>query len=87
MTDNDLRGSTPIFTAKDVLIEVRDEVRGMKTAVDVLVSQNLNARVDDLERSRDETRGLAKVSIVVAALAGVATIIVAIFSITGPVGS
>lgn len=77
MSDNDLRGSTPIFTAKDVLIEVRDEVRGMKTAVDVLVSQNLNQRVDDLERSRDETRGLAKVSIIVAVLAGIGSIVVA----------
>lgn len=81
MNESDLRGSTPIFTAKDVLIEVRDEVRGMKTAVDVLVSQNLNQRVDDLERSRDETRGLAKISIVVAALAGIGSIAVAISTV------
>lgn len=83
--ENDLRGSAPIFTAKDVLIEVRDEVRAMTKSVDILVSQNLNERVQSLETSRDESRGLAKIAIVIAALAGVATIVVAIFSVTGPV--
>lgn len=82
MSESDLRGSTPIFTAKDVLIEVRDEVRGMKTAVDVLVSQNLNQRVDDLERSRDELTGLARISMVVATLAGVGSIAVAVITLT-----
>jgi len=78
MTDSDLRGSTPIFTAKDVLIEVRDEVRGMKSAVDVLVSQNLNNRVDDLERSRDELTGLARISIVLASLAAIGSVVIAV---------
>jgi len=81
VTDNDLRGSTPIFTAKDVLIEVRDEVRGMKTAVDVLVSQNLNQRVDDLERSRDELKGLARISIVIAAFAGLGSIVMVVLAL------
>jgi hypothetical protein len=83
VSENDLRGSTPIFTAKDVLIEVRDEVRAMTKSVDILVSQNLNERVQSLETSRDENRGLARIAIVIAALAGVATIVVAI---AGPVG-
>lgn len=82
--DNDLRGSTPILSARDVLIEVRDEVKAMRSSVDVLVSQNLNERVQSLETSRDESRGLAKVAILIAALAGIATVVVAIFSITGP---
>lgn len=81
MTTDDLKGSTPIFTAKDVLIEVRDEVRGMKTAVDVLVSQDLNNRVDSLERSRDEQRGLARISIVLASMAAIASVIVGIVSL------
>lgn len=81
MSDQDLRGSAPIFTAKDVLIEVRDEVRGMKTAVDVLVSQNLNQRVDDLERSRDELKGLSRISMVIATGAGLGSIIVAILTL------
>lgn len=81
MTDNDLRGSTPILTAKDVLIEVRDEVRFMRSAVDVLVSQNLDMRVDSLETSRDELRGLTRISIVLASLAAVGSIVVAAFSV------
>lgn len=83
MSTDDLRGSTPIFTAKDVLIEVRDEVRGMKTAVDVLVSQNLNQRVDDLERSRDELRGLSRVSIILASLAALGSVVLAVMAVTG----
>ena len=81
MTD-DLRGSTPIFTAKDVLIEVRDEVRGMKSAVDVLVSQDLNNRVDSLERSRDELRGLSRVAIVLGALASAGSVALAILTLS-----
>lgn len=81
MSQDDLRGSTPIFTAKDVLIEVRDEVRGMKSAVDILVSQDLGRRVDDLERSRDEARGLTRIAIVLAALASMGTIVMATISV------
>lgn len=81
MTDNDLRGSTPIFTAKDVLIEVRDEVRGMRSSVDVLVSQNLDSRVDSLERSRDELRGLTRISIVLATLASAGSATVAVITL------
>ena len=84
MTDNDLRGSTPIFTAKDVLIEVRDEVRGMKSAVDILVSQDLNNRVDSLERSRDELRGLSRISIALASLAALGSIVVGVVSMVRP---
>lgn len=83
-TGEDLRGSTPIFTAKDVLIEVRDEVRGMKSAVDILVSQDLNNRVDSLERSRDELRGLTRISIALASLAAVASVVVGIVSMVRP---
>lgn len=49
MSTDDLRGSAPVLTAKDVLLEVRQDVREMKTGLDVLLSQNLNERVTLLE--------------------------------------
>lgn len=84
MSDGDLRGSTPIFTAKDVLIEVRDAVQLMRSDVAILLSQNLNDRVDSLERSRDENRGLARVSIILASAAAVCTVIITILTVTQP---
>lgn len=54
--DDDLRGSTPVYTAKDILVRLDDKVDkmdlkidGLQTAVQILVSQNLNERVHQLE--------------------------------------
>lgn len=54
--DETLRGSTPIYTAKDILVRLDDKVEkmdlkidGMQTAIQILVSQNLNERVLRLE--------------------------------------
>lgn len=49
---DDLRGSAPVLTAKDVLLEVREDVRAMKSTVDVLASQHLDERVRALEAWR-----------------------------------
>lgn len=84
MTDNDLRGSAPILTAKDVLLEVRDEVKHMRSAVDVLVSQNLDLRVDSLESTRDQARGLARLAIVLASVATVVSAVVGVISLLRP---
>ena len=58
---DDLRGSTPILTAKDVLLEVRSDVREMRTAVDILVSQNLAERVTSIEKWQNRVIGLGAV--------------------------
>ena len=54
--DGELRGSTPVYTAKDVLVsldrkvgEMDLKVDGVNTAIQILVSQNLNSRVVNLE--------------------------------------
>lgn len=57
MTDSEeLRGSTPIYTAKDILVRLDDKVEKMDLKIDgalmslqILVSQNLNERVMKLE--------------------------------------
>lgn len=56
MADDDLRGSTPVYTAKDVLVgldrkvgEMDLKLDGVNTAIQILVSQNLNSRVVALE--------------------------------------
>jgi hypothetical protein len=53
----DLRGSTPVLTARDVLIEVREDVRYLRTSVDVLASQNLDSRLSVLEDWRSHHDG------------------------------
>ena len=63
---DDIRGAQPILTAKDVLIEVRDEVKLMRSSVDILISQDLDARVDTLERWQQRLIGLSWASGVLA---------------------
>lgn len=55
----ELRGSAPVMTAKDLLLEVRSDVKAIGRNVDVLVSQNLNDRVTTLERGQWKIAGIA----------------------------
>ncbi len=55
--DDELRGSNPIMTTKDVLLEMRADVKVMARNVDVLVSQNLNSRLDAVESWKDQMTG------------------------------
>lgn len=75
MSSDDLRGSAPIFTAKDVLIEVRDEMRLMRSSVDILVSQNLNERVTAVEGWQNRVIGLASSARVLGIIATVLSIV------------
>jgi hypothetical protein len=65
----DLRGSTPVLTARDVLLEVRADVRDMKSGVDVLLSQNLHDRVTAIERWQNRLIGLGFIGAILAVLA------------------
>lgn len=57
MTENgELRGSTPIYTAKDILVgldrkvgEMDLKLDGLNTSIQILVSQNLNSRMVHME--------------------------------------
>jgi hypothetical protein len=79
---DDLRGSAPMLTAKDVLLEVRADVKAMSRNVDVLVSQQLDSRLNQLETWRDRVDGrvsviqigLASLGAAVAVLVGLATL-------------
>ena len=60
-SDN-LRGSTPVYTAKDVLLGLDRKVgdmdlklSGVNTAIQIFVSQNLNARLVSIEASSAST--------------------------------
>lgn len=65
MADSEeLRGSTPVYTAKDILVRLDDKVEkmdlkidGMQTSIQILVSQNLNERVVQLERDARRMEG------------------------------
>lgn len=59
MSNDDLRGSAPVLNAKDVLLEVRTDVKLIGKNVDILVSQNLNERVTALEKAQWKTAGVA----------------------------
>lgn len=65
---DDLRASTPILTARELLIEVRSDVREMKSTVDVLLAQNLHDRVVKLEQAQWK---IAFVAAILGAIAGV----------------
>lgn len=57
--EDEIRGSSPVMTAKDVLLEVRGDVKLMAGKVDILVSQNLNERVSALEKAQWKVAGIA----------------------------
>ena len=66
MNTDDLRGSTPVYTAKDVLIGLDTKVQGIDSKLDtanqtlaILVSQDLDGRVDALERDWQQLKGMA----------------------------
>ncbi|MBA3875562.1 MAG: hypothetical protein C0498_01275 [Anaerolinea sp.] len=46
---DDLRGSAPILTAKDVLLEVRADVKAIGRHVDIIMSQKLDERLSAVE--------------------------------------
>lgn len=65
-TDESLRGSTPIYTAKDVLVRVDakidtldGKVDGLAQAVAVILSQDLGKRVGDIESWQNRVIGMA----------------------------
>lgn len=68
-TSEDLRGSTPMLSARDVLLEVRSDVREMRTSVEVLLSQNLGDRVTAIERWQNRIIGLGMVGAILGVIA------------------
>jgi hypothetical protein len=68
-TTEDLRGSTPVLSARDVLLELRQDVRDMKSGVDVLLSQDLGNRVTVIERWQNRVIGLGMLGSVLGLLA------------------
>jgi hypothetical protein len=71
MAADELRGSAPVMSAKDVLLEVRDDVKLIGKNVDILVSQHLDERVRELEAFRSGmTGGSSRVQSVDATIRG-----------------
>jgi hypothetical protein len=68
-TTEDLRGSTPVLSARDVLLELRQDVRDMKSGVDVLLSQDLGNRVTVIERWQNRVIGLGMLGSVLGMIA------------------
>jgi hypothetical protein len=76
--NDELRGSTPIYTAKDILIRVESKVDALDskvdnlhTSVEILTSQELATRISRLESWQQQLSGMA---IVVKALLGTSLI-------------
>lgn len=85
MTD-DLRGSTPVYSAKDVLLRLDGKIDSIDSKVDqmgtnvaILLSQNLGDRLTAVETWQNRVIGLAssaRVLGVVASLLSIASIVV-----------
>jgi hypothetical protein len=57
------------MTTKDILLEMRDDVKQVRLDVAVLVSQELNKRLDNVETWKDQLTGKIIVVSAVIALA------------------
>lgn len=87
---DELRGSTPILSAREVLIEVRDTIKTLDGKVDelnssviVLLSQNLEPRVKNLESFKDRMIGLGYIGVALGAVGTILSIIAIIARLTG----
>lgn len=69
-TDDDLRGSAPVMSTKDVLLEVRADVKALTKTVDVIASQDLDARVTRLESWADRINGRVSILMVLVTIIG-----------------
>lgn len=83
---DELRGSAPIYSAKDVLLRLDGKIGEMDAKLDgallslaILVDQRLNSRVGDLESWRHSHEGrMIGFSAAIGAIAGAVTLGVAI---------
>lgn len=89
---DDLRGSTPIYTAKDILVSLDRKVSemdikldGVNTAIQIIVSQNLNERLVKLE-ARDQQWIGAQTAIRALFGTSVVSLIIASIAILGHLG-
>lgn len=73
-SSTELRGSAPVLSAKDVLLEVRSDVKAMRGEVGILMSQHLDERITALERFMWRLIGIASIGAVLGALATMATL-------------
>jgi len=65
MNDENLSGAG--LSAKDILVEVRRDIKDMSKNVDILVSQNLDGRLKAVESWKDQLTG--KIVVVSAGIA------------------
>lgn len=76
MSDHEeLRGSAPILTAKDVLLELRNDVKDMKSVVDVLAEQELNTRLNRVEAFQNRLIGISGAAAILGLIATTLAII------------
>lgn len=77
MTDNEVRGSAPVYSAKDILQSLDIKMDRVVSQVDILVSQDLGTRVTSLERFRERVMGMSSVGAILGVI-GTALGIIAI---------
>lgn len=87
MGADDLNPNATGLTAKDVLLEVRTDVKAMSRDLAVLTSQNLDVRVNAMESWRDRVDGrvgaLTVAVTVIGAILGIAVAIVTLAQLLG----
>lgn len=77
---DDLRGSAPVYSAKDVLQSLDGKVDKMSEQLAILVNQDLGSRVTTLESFKDRMIGLSYAGV----LLGIVATILSIVSLVAP---
>lgn len=76
--DEDLRGSAPMMTTKDLLLELWQDVKELRKDMSVLTSQDLDERLSEVESWRDRVDGRVNALLVAVTVGGsLLTILVA----------
>lgn len=89
MSGDELNPNATGLTAKDLLLEMRADVKAMSTTVNVIASQNLDQRLNTIESWKDRIDGRVTALIVlvgvIGGILGIAIAVVTLSRMVAPV--
>ena len=83
MASEEVRGADPVINTKELLLDLRDDLRNfreqdfveVRDLVKLMASQNLDTRMDSLESFKDRIMGMASIGAILGTVATILSII------------
>ena len=78
---SDVRGSAPVMTTKDLLLEMRLDVKEVRRVATILESQHLDDRLNDVEKWQSKVDG--RMSMITAGVPVISGIVAVLSALAG----